>query len=254
MDYCRMTTEVILHYRPHESDPKQLLKIAEKAIQDFPTRPLSRFIPWFPHDGSKVPLKPKGLPPVICGEAAENVKQCLTISDHNIKSKSYDCTVDLLEFQPNLKKRSLIQSQTLKEQTNSENLDKNSEKGKQHKRSWSISLVRKNCTGKITPLSKKLQDSLKTLNLHSLYRARWTIEHTVCNNQTLEDIWAKLNHIIRHGELPSCNATIQRSLGQIWVFCDIMYCEYVGNLLKGRLALTGKIDLFVHKYGVIFSM
>ncbi|XP_044917344.1 shieldin complex subunit 3 [Felis catus] len=251
-----MTTEVILHYRPYENDPTQLSKIAEKALQDFPTRPLSRFIPWFSHDGSKLPLKPKRSPPVISEEAAEDVKLYLTISEHDVKSQSYDCTIDLLEFQPNLKKeKHLIQSYTLNEQTNSGNLDKQSEKGRQHKkRFWSVSLPNSNCTENIFPLSKKLQDSLKALNLHSLYRARWTIEHTICNNQTLEDIWAKLNQIIRHNELPSCNATIQRHLDQIWVFCDIMYCEYVGNLLKGRLALTGKMNLCVRKYGVIFSM
>jgi hypothetical protein len=154
-----------------------------------------------------------------------------------------------------LKKQHLIQSYTLNEQTDSGNLDEKSKKEKQHKRrSWSVSLPSNSCAEKIFPLSKKLQDSLKNLNLHSLYRARWIIEHTVCNNQTLEDIWIKLNHVIRHNELPSCNATIQRHLGQIWVFCDVMYCEYVGNLLKGKLALNGKINLFVHKYGVIFSM
>lgn len=251
-----MSTEVILHYRPCESDPTQLPKIAEKAIQDFPTRLLSRFIPWFSHDASKLPLKPKRSPPVISEEAAEDVKQYLTISEHDVKSQSYDCTVDLLEFQPNFKKRKhLIRPLSLNEQTNSGNLDKQSEKSRQHKkRFWSVSLPNSNCTENIFPLSKNLRDSLKALNLHSLYRARWTIEHAICNNQTLEDIWSKLNHIIRHNELPSCNATFQRHLGQIWVFCDIMYCEYVGSLLKGRLALTGKMNLFVHKYGVIFSM
>lgn len=54
-----MTTEIILHYRPYENDPTQLSKIAEKVIQDFPTRPQSRFIPWFPYDGSRLPVKPK---------------------------------------------------------------------------------------------------------------------------------------------------------------------------------------------------
>lgn len=141
-----MTTEVILHYRPYESDPTQLLKIAEKAIQDFPTRPLSRFIPWFPHDGSKLPLKPKRSAPMISEEAAEDVKQYLYVSEHDVKLRSYDCTVDLLEFQPNLKeKKHLIRSHTLNEQTNSRNLDKQSEKGNQQKkRSWSVSLPSSN--------------------------------------------------------------------------------------------------------------
>lgn len=255
MDYCGMTTEVILHYRPYEKDPTQLAEIAEKAIQDFPSHPLSRFIPWFPQDGSKLPLKPKRLPPVISGEAAENVRQYLTISEPSVKSQSYDCTLDLLEFQPSLKTQHLIQSHMLNEPNNSGNLDRDSGKGKQHrKRSWSVSLASKHCAENIFPLSKKLQARLKTLHLHSLHRGRWTLEYSVCNNQTLEDVWTKLNRLIRHNELPSCNATIQRQLGQIWVFCDMMYCEYVGSLLKERLSLIGKINLFVHKYGVIFSM
>ncbi|XP_038178270.1 shieldin complex subunit 3 [Arvicola amphibius] len=255
MDYCRMTTEVILHYRPYEKDPTQLAKIAEKAIEDFPTHPLSRFIPWFPQDGSKLPLKPKRLPPVISREAAESVKEYLAISEPSVKSQSYDCTVDLLEFQPSLETQHLLQSRMLNEQTNSGTPGSNSGNEKQHrKRSWSVSLASKHCPEKRFPLSKKLQASLKTLQLHSLHRARWTLEYSVCNKQTLEDIWTKLNRLIRHNELPSCNATIQRQLGQIWVFCDIMYCEYVGALLKERLSLTGKINLFVHKYGVIFSM
>ncbi|XP_029324275.1 shieldin complex subunit 3 [Mus caroli] len=255
MDSCRMTTEVILHYRPYENDPKQLAKIAENVIQDFPTHPLPRFIPWFPYDESKLPLKPERLPPVISEEAAESVKQYLAVSEPGVKSQSYDCTVDLLEFQPSSKLQHFIQSHTLKEQTNAAHLDKNSGKEKQHKqRSWSVSLAGRRCPEKVFPLSRKLQASLKTLHLHSFHRARWTLEYSVCNNQTLEDIWTKLNRLIRHNELPSCNATIQRQLGQIWVFCDIKCCEYVGNLLKERLSLIGKIDLFVHKYGVIFSM
>ncbi|XP_006899434.1 PREDICTED: uncharacterized protein LOC102849574 [Elephantulus edwardii] len=250
-----MTTEVILYYRP-ESDPTQLPKITEQVIQDFPTRPLSRFIPWFPHDRSKFILKPERSPPVISDETAEEVKHDFTILEHEVTSQSYDCTLYLLEFQPNLKiKRHLLQPHTLNGHTNSGNLDKQSGKQKQHRqRSWSVSVPNSSCPENIFPLSKKLQDTVKALDLNSFYRARWTIEHAMCDSQTLEDIWVKLSRIIRHNELPSCNATIQRHLGQIWVFCDIMYCEYVGSLLKERLALTGKIYLFVRKYGVIFSM
>lgn len=250
-----MATEVILHYRQYESDPTQLPKITEKAIQDFSTRPPSRFIPWFPHDESKLPVKPKRSPPVISEEVAEDVRQYFTLSEHSVKSQSYDATVDLLEFQPSLEKQHLIHSHTLNQQMISGNLDEKFKKGRQHnRRSWSVSLVSTNCTENISSMSKNLLDSIKALHLHSRYRARWVIEHTVCNNQTLEEIWVQLNRIIKHNELPSCNATIQRHIGQIWVFCDVMYCEYVGNILKEKLALTGKINLFVRKFGIIFSM
>lgn len=251
-----MTTEITLHYRPHETDCTQLPRIIERLIQDFPTRPLPRFIPWFPHDGSHLPLKPERPPPVISEESVEDVRHFLTLSERGGESRSYDCTVDLLEFRPVLrKKRHLLRAHTLSEHTDPGAQGKRTEPGKRLKeRSWSVSLPTSTWRGDPFPLSEKLQASLRTLNLHSLHRARWVIAHTACGNQTLEDMWAELNRIIRHNELPSCNATIQRDLEQIWVFCDVMYCEYVGKLLKERLALSGKIHLFVHKYGVIFSL
>ncbi|XP_027719269.1 shieldin complex subunit 3-like [Vombatus ursinus] len=250
-----MSTEVVLYYRPCESDPTRLYKVAEEAINEFPSRPLLRFIPWFPNDVIKLPLKPKRLPPIISGEAAKEADQHFTISEHHRKAQNYDCTVGLPEFQPNLEKRKcLIRAQTLDEQISCGNPNEQTKKAKRHlKRSWSVSVSR-NFTEKVLPLSKELQQSLEKLKLHSLYRARWTIEHSVFNNQTLEDIWIKLNRLIRHNELPFCNATIQRHVSQIWVFCDILHCEYVCSLLKGRLSLKGKMNLFVHKYGVIFSM
>ncbi|XP_056680838.1 shieldin complex subunit 3 [Monodelphis domestica] len=249
-----MSAEVVLYYRPCENEPTRLYKVAEEAINEFPTRPLLKFIPWFSNDIIKLPLKPQRLPPVISGETAKEMDQDFIFSEHHSKAHNYDCTVGLLEFQPNVEKRKcLTRAQTLDEQISCGNRDEQTKTKRLLKRSWSVS-VSKNFTEKILPLSKELQQRLEKLKLHSLYRARWTIEHSVFNNQTLEDIWIKLNRIIRHNELPSCNATIQRHVSQIWVFCDILYCEHVCNLLKGRLGLKGKMSLFVHKYGVIFSM
>ncbi|XP_038257222.1 shieldin complex subunit 3 [Dermochelys coriacea] len=247
--------EVVLHYRPFQNDLTKLQKLVEEILKEFPVQQLPRFVPWFPNDSHKLPLKPKRQPPIISGEKAEEVKQLVAASEPFI-GQHYDCTVDLLEFQSNLKTgQSLIQAQTVHAQIHSSNLEVQpaNEKPKL-RRSWSISVPSPKLKEKILPLSRELQSNLERLKLHAFYRAKWTIEQSICNNQTLEDIWIKLNTMIKHNELPTCNATIQRCVDQIWVFCDILYSEYVGNLLRERLNLTGRMNLLVHKYGIIFSL
>uniref|UniRef100_A0A8D0HB10 Shieldin complex subunit 3 n=1 Tax=Sphenodon punctatus TaxID=8508 RepID=A0A8D0HB10_SPHPU len=247
--------EVVLHYRPCQ-DPTELQKTAEEALKEFPPRQLPRFVPWFPDDLHRFPLKPKKEPPIISGEEVEQVKQLPSASKPIVGSPYFDCTVDLLEFQPNLKtQKHLIQAQTECGKAVLGNLGKQSaNEGQKLRRCWSVSVSSSNLKEKVLPLSRELQSNLQKLKLHAFYRARWTIEESVCSNQILEDVWIKLNRMIKHKELPSCNATIQRCESQIWVYCDILYCEYVGNSLRKKLNLTGKIHLIVHKYGVIYSL
>ncbi|XP_065595907.1 shieldin complex subunit 3 [Cyrtonyx montezumae] len=248
--------EVVLHYRPHQRDLTELQKFAEAAVKEFPIRQLPRFTPWFPNDLYRLPLKPKKQPPVISSEEAEELKQLSTPSECIVGSPNYDCTKSLLEFQSNVNHgQTLIHTQNGQRQINLENQGETAPNEKQKlKRSWSVSLCSPKLKEKILPLSQELQYNLERLKLHAFYRAKWTIEQSNCNDQNLEDIWIKLNRLIKHNELPSCNATIQRSLGQIWIFCDILYCEYVRNILREKLSLTDKMNLLVHKFGVIFSL
>uniref|UniRef100_A0A8C8S1Q1 Trafficking protein particle complex subunit 13 n=1 Tax=Pelusios castaneus TaxID=367368 RepID=A0A8C8S1Q1_9SAUR len=57
--------EVVLHYRPFQNDLTKLQKLAEETLKEFPIQQLPRFIPWFPNDSHKLPLKPKRQPPFI---------------------------------------------------------------------------------------------------------------------------------------------------------------------------------------------
>ncbi|NXC38034.1 SHLD3 protein, partial [Penelope pileata] len=248
--------EVVLHYRPHQRDLTELQKFAEAAVKEFPVRQLPGFTPWFPNDLYRLPLKPKKQPPVISSEEAEELKQLSTPSECNVDSSNYDCTKNLLEFQSNVNRgQTLIRAQNVHRQINSEIHGEPPSDGKPKlKRSWSVSLCSPKLKEKILPLSQELQSNLERLKLHAFYRAKWTIEQSTCNNQNLEDIWVKLNRLIKKNELPSCNATIQRSVGQIWIFCDILYCEYVRNILREKLSLTDKMNLLVHKFGIIFSL
>ncbi|KAM9213017.1 shieldin complex subunit 3 [Leptosomus discolor] len=248
--------EVVLHYRPYQNDLVKLQKFAEAAVKEFPIRQLPRFTPWFPNDLYRLPLKPRKQPPVISYEEAEELNQLSTPSQCVTGSADYDCTKNLIEFQSNVKhEQTFIKAQIVHRPINLENKGELPPSGKQKlKRSWSVSLHSPKLKEKILPLSQELQSNLERLKLHAFYRAKWTIEQSVCNNQNLEDIWIKLNRLIKQNELPSCNATIQRSVGQIWIFCDILYCEYVRNILREKLSLTDKMNLLVHKFGIIFSL
>ncbi|XP_033020405.1 shieldin complex subunit 3 [Lacerta agilis] len=245
--------EVILHYRAWQRDPAALQRITEEALKEFPVRNLPSFIPWFPNDLRQLPLKPKRIAPVISGEEVEQMKQHIAAIETVCSSPSYDCTAGLKEFHPDVKAGKCLQAEH--ERNNFSNLEKQAASHKQKpRRSWSVSLPNSKLKDKILPLSRELQGTLDKLKLHAFYRAQWIIEPSTFGSQTLEDIWVKLNKMIKHNELPSCNATIQRCEGQISVFCDILYCEYVANNLREKLNLLGKINLFVHKYGIIHSL
>lgn len=118
-----MITEITLHYRPCENDSAQPSKIAEKVIQ-------VRFIPWFPYDGSRLPVKPKRSLPALSREAVKDVKLSLTVFEQEVISQSYGCAVGLWEFQPRLKRQLLMQSHSLEVQVPPGQPQKQSEKGK----------------------------------------------------------------------------------------------------------------------------
>ncbi|XP_016846376.1 shieldin complex subunit 3 [Anolis carolinensis] len=245
--------DVVLHYRPWQRDPALLQKIAEEALKEFPIRQLPSFIPWFPSDLCNLPLKPKTKPPVISVEEAEQLKQHHALLETVCGSLYYDCTEELKEFHPDTKAVQYLQTEQGKIKSSS--LGKQSTSDKQtFRRSWSVSLTNSELKDKILPLSIELQKTLQKLKLHVFYRAQWIIEPSILNNQTLEDVWTKLIRMIKHDELPSCNATVQRSKGQILIFCDILYCEYIASNLREKLNLSGKMNLYVHKYGIIHSL
>ncbi|KAH0627974.1 hypothetical protein JD844_008598 [Phrynosoma platyrhinos] len=253
VDSYYTSMDVVLHYRAWQRDSALLQKIAEESLKEFPVRQLPSFIPWFPNDLCKLPLKPKREPPVISVEEAEQLKQHYATLETPCGSPCYDCTEGLKEFHPDIKAGQCLQAEHGKFELSS--LEKQLATGKQNiRRSWSASASNAKLKDKILPLSRELQSTLEKLKLHVFYRAQWIIEPSTLSNQTLEDIWTKLNRMIKHNELPSCNSTFQRSKEQILIFCDILYCEYIANYLKEKLNLRGKMNLFVHKYGIIHSL
>ncbi|XP_066567645.1 shieldin complex subunit 3 [Amia ocellicauda] len=245
--------DVVLHYKNQQGPLQDLIAVAEKALEDFPCAPLPRFTPWYPTD-STLPLTPRKRPPVILPEEAERIEGGLCSSQPLVASQGYDCTVGLLEFCTRPGRARTLQRASSLQAGPTRCQDSASEGGRGFRRSWSVSVPGRMLGQEIHPLSGPLRGVVEGLGLHSLQRAKWVIEESNCSRVRLEHTWEALSRAMRRCMLPSCHANIQRDTGQIWVFCDIVYCEYIGHFLKEQLRLVGAINLVVHKHGTIFSM
>ncbi|OCU02465.1 hypothetical protein XELAEV_18008228mg [Xenopus laevis] len=247
--------EVLLHYRPY-SKQEELQRIAEAALEEFPTRSLPTFVPWFPCHVNNCILKPaRCAPSVFKEDISQYAHGSLDLEQHD-PINNYNSTIGLLEFQPNVRTK----QEVLFSLENHTNLGKQSPIGKTHgvgnltlRRSWSICTLRGTSQDQITPISPELKNKLEELKLPLFHRGKWIIPPSVCAS-SLEKIWGKLNSMLRHHYIPNCNATMQSDVCEIWVFCDLLYCEYTGQVLKTKLQLTGRIDFIVRKYGVILTL
>ncbi|KAM4707939.1 shieldin complex subunit 3 [Discoglossus pictus] len=248
--------DVVLHYRTSQIRQEDIEKIAAGALQHFPIRHLPRFEPWFPSHKQSFALKPKRCPPLISDVDILKTNLCVTVLEEPVSCTGYDSTLSLLEFQPN------VIENVAQEQTEMVNIQENpihceipsgNEKTKL-KRSWSVCTQRGSGAGSITPPSEELKSILNRLELNCFHRGRWIIAQSVCGHQSLDEVWVKLNRVLRHHFLPGCNATMRRDLNEIWVFCDLVNCEHTGTLLKMELKLTGNIGLFVHKHGIVLRV
>ncbi|KAG8598748.1 hypothetical protein GDO81_002724 [Engystomops pustulosus] len=244
--------EVILHCRPTQVNSEDLQKIAAGSLEEFPLRRLPKFVPWFPYSLRTFTLKPQKRPPFIEVDLSSKVHHD-SFDPINVEPHiCHDPTADLLEFKANTRgddSRKVSYTEQDKVACEAPNIKKNT-----HVRSWSVCTRRSGIRDSIVPPSPELKCILERLELNLYHRGRWTILPNVCGDLSLEEVWDKLSRLTRHGDLPSCNATLQRDLGEIWIFCDLRYSEYVGELLRLKLKLSGKIDLLVHKHGVILSV
>ncbi|XP_056320198.1 shieldin complex subunit 3 [Danio aesculapii] len=100
--------------------------------------------------------------------------------------------------------------------------------------------------------SRLFRMTIEKHKLHLRQRVRWALSERNCAG--LEDLWVGINRAVRHSRMPTCNANFQRALAQIWLYCDVLYCEYIGNFLKQEFQLSGQITLSVHKLGDIIKL
>ncbi|KAM8961110.1 shieldin complex subunit 3 [Pelodytes ibericus] len=249
--------EVVVHHRPSQNQQEELHRIAAGALEEFPVRPMPVFSPWFPCYLPSCALKPQICPPYI---AQEDMLQANT---HTVNTelldsiKSYDHTLHLMDFQPNvgLKHEADKQTEELIGQGEASYDKQAVEPSKPvFTRSWSVCSPKGIQKKTLLPLSNVLKNILSRLELYPFHRGWWTIAPSMCGGLSLDEAWVKLNRVIKNHFIPSCNATMRREIHEIWVFCDLQYCEHAGTLLKEELKLTGRMDLCVRKHGVIFCL
>ncbi|KAL7885088.1 hypothetical protein AOLI_G00078580 [Acnodon oligacanthus] len=233
--------DVCLHTK---KDQDNVVFIAERALQDFPCRALPAFTPWFPSTADRsLPIKPKNAPPVISSKRPRS-SRCLPSSELEVCGSP--CPSD-----EEVHKRKPSTSPGAADGTGPAQVESVSEK---FKRSWSVFSHKTKTNESTQSFSRPFHRTIETYSLHFHQRAKWIIGELNCAPQSLEEVWTKLSHAIKHSRLPTCNANFQRNLAQIWVYCDILYCEFVGNFLRQKLQLSGEITLAVHKLGSIFQL
>ncbi|XP_036383573.1 shieldin complex subunit 3 [Megalops cyprinoides] len=245
--------DVLLHYRVNEGNLDELVDIAERALEDFPHRVLPLFTPWFPSGSeTSLPFKPRKSPPVVSAEDLKRIQFYLWCSERS--SRGGGEAEDLREFSTADLRRSLPRQRANSEFADATHHDEAAATERRPRRSWSVVSLGGVLTENIRPFSGQFQMVVERLGLHSLQRAKWIIGEFNCVASDLEHVWTVLIQAMRQSKLPTCNANIQRQLAQIWVFCDVLYCEYVGHFLKQEFQLSGQISLTVHKQGTIFSL
>ncbi|MFT7797376.1 uncharacterized protein LOC108938065 [Arapaima gigas] len=243
--------DVVLHYKSRQGNFSNLVNIAEKALENFPRRTIPVFAPWFPTGLDKsLPFKPKTSPPVVCLDDIKQIQQRLQQSEPAVALKSISAAEGLKEFSTTDVDRGLMHPKAQPVQHDG----MIPEEKMRLRRSWSVPKQGSTFSKNIQPYSDQFQKVVEHFQLHLLQRAKWIIAELNCVTSSLEHVWIILTRTMRQSKLPSCNANIQRDLAQIWVFCDVLYSEYVGHFLKREFKLTGKISLSVHKQGTVFSI
>lgn len=247
--------DVFLHYKSNKGDLHDLVDVAEKALEEFPCRVLPEFTPWFPSGSDKsLPIKPQKPPPVISVEEQKQIQFYLWCCEPLLSARCNSEVEGLKEFSTADVKQSLTRRRVISEDAASKAHDDEIVSGERRQRSWSVVSLGSVLSIEIQPFSRQFQKVVERFGLHSLQRAKWIIGELNCVTSNLEHVWTVLSQATRHSKLPTCNANIQRNLAQIWVFCDVLYSEYVGHFLKRELGLSGQISLAVHKLGAIFSL
>lgn len=241
--------DVCLHYKSDPDKPNDLVSISEKALEDFPRRVLPTFTPWFPSGTDKSrPIKPKKAPPVILS----NQQTSSGFSNHQpeLAFPTSRCADDQEKLE-DTSKRTLISTPTSANEHRKADFET---VAKNRKRSWSVFPPKAKPPQRTQNISGQLHKTVQRYGLDLHQRAKWIISELNCAPQSIEEVWSKLSHAIKHSRLPTCNANYQRSLIQIWVYCDISYCEYIGHFLQENFQLSGELNLAVHKLGDIFKL
>ncbi|XP_020561980.1 uncharacterized protein FLJ26957 [Oryzias latipes] len=232
--------DVVLHFPPQSADGLgSLLEWTEKLLEPFPCRRPPLFQPWFA-DG-RLPIRPARPAPVI--PASEKL---FPSTQPGAETTSENGHADGTSAEDPRSPR----SQWSKDVSETPNPPGNKDVAP-IRQSWIIFPLREPFPHSCL-LSKHFDSTINVHRLHLRQRAKWVITKHNCGS--VEKVWRFLNRPVRRSRLPTCNANLQRERAEVWVFCDVLFAEQVGRLLKEELRLSGSIFLSVHRLGRVFSM
>ncbi|KAM4576387.1 shieldin complex subunit 3 isoform 1-T2 [Odontesthes bonariensis] len=220
---CACMEDVVLHYPSGSADGLgSLLERTEKLLELFPWRTPPAFSPWFPLASAdpRLPIRPAKPAPVI----TESPQRAVSEPPNHLRPA-----------EPGAASPGKPQEKA---------------SASPGRRSWSV--FRQRAVLLQPAPSKRFGHMVAAHGLHPRQRARWVIREHNCRD--VEQAWRTLSRAVGRSRLPTCNANIQRERAEIWVFCDLLRSEQVGRLLKEELQLGGRIGLWVHRLGEIFSM
>nr|XP_019969217.1 PREDICTED: uncharacterized protein LOC109647847 [Paralichthys olivaceus] len=274
--------DVVLHYQSGSVEElSSLFQRTEKLLDSFPCRPPPLFTPWFPSD-HRPPIRPaKPAPVITCAgdslasdsrphttgklpqktQRRHNHPPSETTGSPPEKTKRGDGVFCISETPNHLLPSSLCpKPERGVTGLSPQKLPQEDKHGvtvtdAMVKRSWSVFTRRGVFPQSCQSLSKQFDHMVSVHRLHLRQRAKWVIRGSNCGSaRDIEQVWQTLSRCVWSGELPTCNANIQRDLTEIWVFCDVLCSEQVGRFLKDELQLSGRIALSVHQRGNVFSL
>lgn len=279
---------MVLHYQPGSAAGLgSLLERTEKLLESFPCRTPPVFSPWFPTvRDCHLPIRPARPAPVITCTGDLLVSESRS-NTHTTQSKvqklNDDCVIaEGLHECPRAgttrtpceetqncknvcssKAPNLLLETSLFNKPEREISRLSPEKRREDfpvtdspiKRSWSVFAQKGVLLQSSQSLSKQFHRVVSIHRLHLRQRVKWVIDQHNCGTaRSIEQVWQAVSRSVRSSKLPTCNANIQRERAEIWVFCDVLYSEQVGRLLKDELRLCGRISLSTHRLGNIFSL
>lgn len=243
--------DVLVHYK-NKDGPADL--VVERALEDFPRRVLPVFRPWFPqHRDKYLPVRPLKRPPVVLEEDLKRLPPHQPSSEPLLSFTEPPPSSLSGEHKYLSKKSQVVLLEHADTCGNVKTSEETGDTPKIFRRSWSVFAPGVKFSQHTQTISKQFQKVIERHGLQPGQRAKWIIAEVNCAPRNIETVWAKVTRAVRHSKLPTCNANIQRNLSQIWVFCDVIYGEHVGNILKTEFLLNGQLNLAVHKHGNIFS-
>lgn len=253
--------DVVLHCRSDTAGLSNFVSQTERALEDFSCRVLPVFTPWYPSaEDCILPIRALRSPPIISLEEAVKIQSHILSLELELQEPAHQ-SFDIDKSPQNSAQTSLVEAVTPAQTCPETGLPPAQSKDgtlldSKGKRSWSVfSQTQKGSSlltvHNIQTFSRQFHRIVWSHRLHMHQRAKWVIKGQNCVVADLEQAWKRVNHAIKNSKLPTCNANIRRSCGQIWVFCDVLHSEHVGKYLKEELQLTGKITLSVHRLGEI---